>query len=111
MRTTILAYVIALGGVTIIALGLWGLFQGRVAGRPGQVKAERGEKLFDPSRSASLYGRTSLSRFAHGRRLVHLRQRFVRRSHSGQTTREKHYIHNGGRRLLQTVLGSRKVQQ
>jgi hypothetical protein len=26
MKTTILAYVIALGGVAIIALGLWGLY-------------------------------------------------------------------------------------
>jgi len=34
MKTTILAYVIALGGVVIIALGLWGLFQRRVA-EPG----------------------------------------------------------------------------
>ena len=33
MKTTILAYVIALGGAAIIALGLWGLFQGRVAER------------------------------------------------------------------------------
>jgi hypothetical protein len=31
MNTTILAYVIALGGVVVIALGLWGLFRGRVA--------------------------------------------------------------------------------
>jgi hypothetical protein len=33
MKTTILAYVIALGGVVMIALGLWSLFQGRAAGR------------------------------------------------------------------------------
>ena len=41
--------------------------------------AERGEKLeFSPIRSASLESRTLLSRLAHGRRLVYLRQRFVR---------------------------------
>jgi hypothetical protein len=31
MKTTILAYVIALGGVAMIVLGLWGLIKERVA--------------------------------------------------------------------------------